>query len=105
MKKLHLAPFDCNIFIYRNDEKQRFIKDYDAVVSATDYGAQKGNGVWLGEYKDLVGVCYHEAVHLADWVIEQRLCMDQGTLESNTELRAYLTEYIGNAVRKYVCGS
>ena len=101
MKKLYIAPFDCCVYIYKTDERKRFAKDYNAEVETNNLAQVIGNGVWVGDHKNKIGVCFHEAVHLADWVIEDRLCMKQGTLESNTELRAYLTEYIGNAIVDY----
>ena len=103
MKRLDIKALSCQIYIYNKEEKGVFCKAYDTTVGKA-YGMTNGNGVWIGEHKDLIGLCYHEAVHLADWVIETRLEMTQGALESNTELRAYLTEYIGSEIRKYITG-
>lgn len=103
MTRIRIDCFDCSVFVYRADEKSKFEKAYNTDVGK-NYGQVTGNGVWIGEHEDIVGVCYHEAVHLADWVIEERLGMEQGSLSGNCELRAYLTEWIGNRVRKYVTG-
>ena len=102
MKKLYIAPFDCTIYIYGNSERKRFDKEFTKTDDG-DYARTCGNGVWIGEHDELIGVCYHEAVHLVDWVLEERLRTKQGKLRDNTEIRAYLTEYIGNAIRRYCC--
>ncbi len=101
MKKLYIAPFDCSIFIYKENEREKFEKNF-STTTRTNYAQVTGNGVWMGGHDNLVGVCYHEAVHLVDWVLEERLEIEQGKLSDNTELRAYLTEYIGNAIVAYV---
>jgi len=102
MTKLYIAPFDCTIFVYKNDEREKFEKAYDVEVGDS-FAMTSGSGVWIGEHKDLVGVCYHEAVHLVDWLIEVRLCMKTRSLWDNTELRAYLVEYVGGAIRRFCC--
>lgn len=103
MRKVYIEPFDCSFFVYTNDELEKFKKTY-GVVHDGEYGITCGNGVWIGEHKDVVGVCYHEASHIVDWILEQRLRCTQGALESNHEIRAYLLEFVGNKIRKYIVG-
>ena len=109
MRKLYIAPFDCTIFVFNYDEADGFTKKTGISVvddgGYTFYARTCGHSVWIGGEKsaDRIGMCYHEAVHIVDWILEERLQSTQGTLESNTEIRAYLTEYVGNGIRKYCC--
>lgn len=104
MKRLRLKCFDCSMFFYSEDEKARFEKDYRVVVG-DNIGLTSGNGVWIGDHHDIVGVCYHEAVHLVDWLLRDRLEEKGLGLEDSHEIRAYLTEYIGSELRKYITGA
>jgi len=102
MKKLKIDIFDCTIYIYKKEERARFAKDYQTGVETASFAEVRGNGVWIGDHTNRVGMCYHEATHLADWIMEERLEMTQGSLSSNTELRAYIIEYVGNEIVDYV---
>lgn len=103
MKRVVIKPFACSFYIYKHDELEKFKKAYNVKYDG-EYGITSGNGVWVGKSSDAIGVCYHEAIHIVDWILEDRLDMQQGTLDSNKELRAYLTEFVGNEIRKHVVG-
>ena len=78
--------FDYNIFVY--DDVSKFIKDYD-LDESTDckaLGMVSGNGVFFNDTSATTIV--HETVHLVDNILNEHLACD------NTEVRAYLTEYI-----------
>ena len=104
MKKFRIDVFDCSFYVYRSDELARFNNDYGVDIGTQSHGVTVGNGVWIGDSSDdIVGVCYHEASHVVDWILETRLEMKQGDLLGNAELRAYLLEHIGGKIRKYCC--
>lgn len=110
MKRLKIPVFDVTVVIYKANEHSKFQKDtglYDQRDGYIYSARQCANRIYIGKQPkgtDPVGVCYHEASHFADWLIEDRLSMEQDTLWSNTELRAYILEYVGNQVREYCCG-
>lgn len=103
MKRIKIECFDAALFVYCADEREKFEKTYNCDVGKA-YGFVCGNGIWIGDHDDIIGVIYHEAVHAADWVIESRLGCRFKDLEASNEIRAYMTEFIGNKVRKYIVG-
>ena len=100
MKKINIPIFACSVYVYGKNEKSKFLKSYSVDEEPGSAGYQCGNGIWIGN--DDRGLVCHECVHLADWLIEDRLGMAQGTLGSNTELRAYITEWLFTETCKYI---
>jgi hypothetical protein len=85
------------MIIYSKNEKAAYEKDADVDLSECR-GYAADNLIYCnGE----IPVCFHEAVHFTDWLLGTHLNIEQGTLWSNTELRAYLVEYIGGEIMKY----
>jgi len=101
MKKARLAVFDLSVYIYGNDEKGRFLKEFSQ-EDGNSYGMTSGNGVWIGECDDMFGLIYHEANHIVDWILVERLKCDFVGLMGSSEIRAYLLEWVGKEIRKYV---
>ena len=99
MKRLDLPYFNTALRMYKKGEQSLYEKDVGEDVDLSDHrGYTADNYVYCnGE----IGVCYHEAVHFVDWLLGTHLNMEQGTLWGNTELRAYLVEYIGDEIMKY----
>ena len=105
MKKLNIKIFQTVINIYRPEEKVAFEKK-SGLLGSEWYGCHCGDSVWIGDGgPDMVSTCYHEAVHVADWILEERLeSRFAGRLEDHTEIRAYMVQYIGSEIAKYCCG-
>lgn len=104
MRNVKIPMFQTTLRIYKNDEREKFEKKFGSMPDEW-YGCQNGEGVFIGENpkQDMIGTCYHEATHFADWLIEQRLGVELEGLWANTELRAYMVQYIGNKIREYCC--
>ena len=97
MRKITIHCLNATLLIYNSNEKSAYEKD--AEVELSDHrGYTSDNYVYSNGD---IGVCFHEAVHYVDWLLGTHLCMEQGTLWSNTELRAYLTEYVGESIMEY----
>jgi len=95
VKALKLKCLGCIIYIYKDSEKEQYTNDF----GEADSPEVNGNGVWMKDDGDLINTAYHEAVHVADWVIAEWLGID--IAEENTELRARLTEHVGSEIIKY----
>ena len=102
MRKVDIPMFNCRLRIYRNDERDAFEKQTKVKLTSDYLALSCENSVWIGKPKDVVGTCYHEASHFVEWMLEDWLEVDQGTLRSNTELRAYMTQYFGGKIVEYV---
>ena len=100
MKRVTINPFMVSVFLYRPDKKARFEKEYSVVLREDDGGMASGNGAWVDGSDE--SYCYHEAVHLADWIIQEHLKVAADNLWGTTELRAYLSQYIGKKFAEYV---
>ena len=103
MRKLKIPMFQVDLYIYNTSEKAAYEKNRGSLPD--DWYAVHDNGhIWIGENKgmDKIGTCYHEAVHFADWVLENRLESAFPSLRDSTELRAYMTQWAGDKVREYV---
>ena len=97
MRTLTIDCLNASLFIYNSNEKQAYEKDTD-VELCEHRGYTSDNYVYSNGD---IGVCFHEAVHYVDWLLGTHLCLEQGTLWGNTELRAYLIEYVGESIMKY----
>ena len=97
MKRVDLPCFNTSLRIYKKGEQSLYEKDTD--VELEDHrGYTADNYVYCnGE----IGVSYHEAVHFVDWLLGTHLNVEQGTLWSNTDLRANIIEYIGDEIMGY----
>ena len=104
MKKIYIKPYNSTIHIYQPDEYDKFLKATGATCQ--DVLAHTcGGHVWVSDLPvEDVGVCYHEASHVCDSILEDRLDTVIRNLADTTELRAYLMEYIGDEIRKYIFG-
>jgi len=99
MKTVNLPTQNARLRIFRKDELQAFLKRYKI-----EHGSQLcltcETGIWIGDVN--VDSCAHEATHYVDWLLEDWLECEQGTLASNNELRAYLVGYVTQKVWDYV---
>ena len=100
MLTLDIPLFNCAVYMYSKKERVAFEEKYDCSVRDS-HAMVCGNGIWLGDGEDDVGVCYHEASHLTDWLLEDHLEMAIATLDSTGELRAYVLQYLGNKIIEY----
>jgi hypothetical protein len=96
MKVINIPIFDMDIEVYENYKD--FERDQEYTVTDEE-GVCIGNAVWVKDAK-AIGVIFHEASHLADFIIEERLDMEVSGLRSSTELRAYMLEWIGLEIIK-----
>jgi hypothetical protein len=97
VRTVDLPCFNATLLVYNSNERSAYEKDTD--VELVDHrGYTTDNYVFCGGE---IAVCFHEAVHFIDWLLGTHLCLEQGTLWGNTELRAYLVEYIGGEIMKY----
>lgn len=104
MKKLPFPMFSVTLRIYSRDEVKGFLKQtkLDANEIQGAVAMQFENAIWVGVKEE--SACYHEALHFVEWLIEDRLECRFQTLDDSKELRAYLLEYVGAAVRRYILG-
>ena len=102
MKNVSIPIFQTTLRIYKSDEREKFQRRFGSIPDEW-YGCQTGEGIYVGENKhqNAIGTCYHEAIHFVDWLIEDRLGVELEGLEGNTELRAYMVQYVGDKIREY----
>ena len=100
MKKVNIPQLNCTFRIYRPDERQKFHKRHNLQCDDNEDALSCENTIWIGRYDR--GLVVHECVHFVDWVLEEWLDMKQDTLRSNTELRAYLTQWAYDEAIKYL---
>lgn len=104
VKKIALSCLNAYVVVYAPSETEKCEKVVGDIPEEWN-GLCMGHVIWIrgeGDTGDIAEVCIHESVHAVDWVLEKRLEMKQGKLEDNTELRAYLTGFIGSRVMQYV---
>ena len=96
MKSFYVEPFNVVVRVYSKDEFARFVAETNADADANNHGHTCENAIWVGTHDR--DTCVHEAVHLNDWIIGQHLGMDNISLDSTTELRAYMVEYLARKI-------
>ena len=103
MKKINLPMLDCDLCVFRKDERIGF-EGRGVRLDDGDRGCSYDGAVWIGgdEGKRIEGVIVHELSHYVDWLLETRLEMKVSTLDSIGELRAYILEYLYPLVADYI---
>lgn len=96
MKRITIAPFNYEIRIYLKDEQERFERDYNQKVESHELACVSGNGVFFKKHD--TGIIFHEASHLVDFLLQDRLAIPNLNLSDTTEIRAYLIEYVGKRI-------
>ena len=99
MKSFYVEPFNVVVRVYSKDEFDRFVSESGVDAEScdqNDHGEVFHNSVWISTNENHIIV--HEAVHLNDWIIGQHLGMDNISLDSTTELRAYMVEYLARKI-------
>ena len=99
MKTVDIPMLNARLRIYRAEELSAFLKRYGIERATNELCLSCQNGIWMGKVS--VDLCAHESTHFVDWLLEEWLDCEQGSLKSNAELRAYLVGYITQKVWDY----
>lgn len=103
MKRVDIPLLGSELRIYKKEEREAFGKICEGLGSDW-YGCSYDQHIWIGEQrgKRIEGIIAHELTHYVDWLLETRLDMKMPTLESASELRAYIIQHLYPIVLDYV---
>jgi hypothetical protein len=100
VRRVEIEAVGFDVMVYGPDEKGAYERHADSVKDDRNGEFCDGH-LWVG-VRDR-WICIHEAIHAADYIIEDHLGLKGDSWET-TELRAYLACFIAKAVVEYVDG-